>query len=149
MNDDARWMHAALEEAGRNPRAPFGAVIVDVDAGEIVARGVNDASHDPTLHGEIAAIRALASAEVDRAGRTLALFTTAEPCPMCAAACFWAKLDRIVYGVSIPWLVDHGWRQLAPRTTEVLADADPPIAVTGDVLAEECAAFFRAARADA
>ena len=79
---------------------PFGAVIVR--DGQIVGEGANSvtASYDPTAHGEVNAIRA--------ACRTLGTFTLAgcqlytscEPCPMCLAASYWARLDAIYYGCS-------------------------------------------------
>ncbi len=79
---------------------PFGAVIVR--DGRIVGEGANSvtATYDPTAHGEVNAIR--------DACRTLGTFTLAgcelytscEPCPMCLAASYWARLDAIYYGCS-------------------------------------------------
>lgn len=76
---------------------PFGAVIVR--HGEIIARGCNQvtSTHDPTAHAEIVAIR-----EASRRLNTFTLagceiYASAEPCPMCLAAIYWARLDRIYY----------------------------------------------------
>ncbi|HYN48724.1 MAG TPA: nucleoside deaminase [Candidatus Nanopelagicales bacterium] len=76
---------------------PFGAVVAR--EGVIVARGWNavTSSLDPTAHAEVVAIR--------RACRKLASFSLAgcvlyascEPCPMCLAAAYWARVDRLVY----------------------------------------------------
>ena len=80
-------MKEAIELAHQNPRAPFGSVLVDRRTGEIVARGVNDSSANPTLHGEIAAINDYALREnVD--WNELTLYTTAEPC------CRWSGMTR-------------------------------------------------------
>lgn len=76
---------------------PFGAVIA---LGErVVAEGMNrvTASCDPTAHAEIVAIRAAGHAlgRFSLAGFTL--YASCEPCPMCLAACYWARLDRVVF----------------------------------------------------
>jgi tRNA(Arg) A34 adenosine deaminase TadA len=70
--------------------------------GQIIATGVNlvTANNDPTAHAEIVAIR-----EACRALRTFNLagceiYASCEPCPMCLAAIYWARLDRVYYGAS-------------------------------------------------
>lgn len=106
-------MHRAIvigEKAALNDRSggPFGCVIVK--DGSIIAEGTNRviAENDPTWHGEIAAIRAAARklATFDLAGCTL--YTTGEPCPMCAGAIFWARIDRVVYASTIDDALRHG-----------------------------------------
>jgi guanine deaminase len=76
---------------------PFGAIIVR--AGEIVSTGQNEVTStpDPTAHAEIVAIRraALALGRFDLTGCDI--YTTCEPCPMCLAAIYWARLDTIYY----------------------------------------------------
>ena len=101
----ARFMRRAIALARRGMRArdggPFGAVVVL--RGVIVGEGWNRvvASRDPTGHGEIVAIRAACRrlATFHLAGA--ALYTTGEPCPMCLAAAYWARIDRIFYGFTI------------------------------------------------
>ena len=77
---------------------PFGAVIVR--DGEILAHGCNQvtSTHDPTAHAEIVAIRAACQRlnTFSLAGCTI--YASAEPCPMCLAAIYWARLDRVFYG---------------------------------------------------
>lgn len=80
---------------------PFGALIARAD-GSIVGEGCNrvTSTNDPTAHAEITAIRA-ACAALDTfvlAGHVL--YTSCEPCPMCLAAAYWARLDRIVFAAS-------------------------------------------------
>jgi tRNA(Arg) A34 adenosine deaminase TadA len=76
---------------------PFGAVIVK--DGAIIAEGANrvTVANDPTAHAEIVAIREACA----RLGSfTLAgceIFTSCEPCPMCLAAIYWARIERIYY----------------------------------------------------
>ena len=103
---DRDYMLRAIELAKRgaghtNPNPMVGAVIVK--DGKIVGRGHNRVLllHDPTCHGEVAAIR--------DAGHNLGthdlsgceLYTTGEPCHMCLCACLWANISRIYYGCTI------------------------------------------------
>lgn len=82
-------------EAGRG--GPFGAVVVA--RGEIVAEGCNQVTStcDPTAHAEIVAIRAACAALGRFDLRGCELYTSCEPCPMCLAAIYWARLDRVYY----------------------------------------------------
>jgi tRNA(Arg) A34 adenosine deaminase TadA len=143
---DEDWMQEAILAARENPSAPFGAVIVEAGSDRVCARGTNHSREDPTEHGEMAAIRAWFSSGRMRGSGPFTLYTTAEPCPMCAAACVWADIGRVVYGVSIPWLAEHGWHQIGIRASEVFAAAGEPPVLQGDVLADDCAALFLAAR---
>jgi tRNA(Arg) A34 adenosine deaminase TadA len=79
---------------------PFGAVVVR-DA-RIVGEGANSvtATHDPTAHGEVVAIRAACRALGTFTLTGCELYTSCEPCPMCLAACYWSRLDAIFYGCS-------------------------------------------------
>jgi tRNA(adenine34) deaminase len=78
---------------------PVGSLVVKDDA--IVGQGRNEqvSRSDVTWHAETAAIRAATArlGTLDLAGTTL--YTTMEPCPMCAGAAFLARIDRIVVGL--------------------------------------------------
>jgi tRNA(Arg) A34 adenosine deaminase TadA len=77
---------------------PFGAVIVR--DGQVVAEGNNrvTSTNDPTAHAEIVAIRAACAALGRFDLRGCEIYTSCEPCPMCLAAIYWARLDRIFFG---------------------------------------------------
>jgi tRNA(Arg) A34 adenosine deaminase TadA len=79
---------------------PFGALIAK--DGVIVAEGSNRvvATNDPTAHAEVVAIRAACAAlgSFNLAG--CEIYTSCEPCPMCLAAIYWARLARIHYANS-------------------------------------------------
>jgi tRNA(Arg) A34 adenosine deaminase TadA len=79
---------------------PFAALIVR--DGRIVGEGVNTvtATNDPTAHGEVNAIRAAAKALGTFTLAGCELYTSCEPCPMCLAAAYWARIDAIFYGAS-------------------------------------------------
>jgi guanine deaminase len=85
-----------------HPGGATGAVVVDC-AGQIVADGHNQvvANHDPTWHGEIAAIRSACARLKVQKLEGCTLYTSSEPCPMCLATAYWAGLDGIVYGARI------------------------------------------------
>jgi guanine deaminase len=76
---------------------PFGAVVAK--RGELISEGWNRVTsvNDPTAHAEIVAIRGAcrALATFDLSG--CELYTSCEPCPMCLAAGYWARLDRVYY----------------------------------------------------
>jgi len=87
------------EDAMRaNRGGPFGCVVAR--QGGIIARGENrvTSSNDPTAHAEVTAIReACRSLGVFRLD-DCELYTSCEPCPMCLAAIYWARIPRVYYG---------------------------------------------------
>lgn len=120
-NTSKTYMDIALSEArlsAERGEVPVGAVIVH--EGEIIAKSGNNiiASHDPTGHAEIIAIR--------EAGRLLGserligcdLYVTLEPCTMCAGAIAAARIRRLYYGAADEkgGAVDHGARFFALPT---------------------------------
>ncbi|WP_341956598.1 tRNA adenosine(34) deaminase TadA [Microbacterium sp. LWH13-1.2] len=95
-------MGRALElaaEAAAASEIPVGAVVLDAE-GRIVAEGRNnrEATHDPTGHAEIEALRAAAASvgSWNLDGHTLVV--TLEPCVMCAGAILQARVGRVVFG---------------------------------------------------
>jgi tRNA(Arg) A34 adenosine deaminase TadA len=136
---------AAAAEAGE---APIGCVIVD-EAGAVIAEGANApiASHDPTAHAEIVALRKAAAALQNyRLKPNLTLYVTLDPCAMCAGAISHARIARLVYGASDPkgGAIEHGARVFEQPTTHW-----KPAVIDG-VMAGESATmlrdFFRARR---
>lgn len=105
-NDDRHFMSLALDEARRAAdagEAPIGAVLAGAN-GEIIAAAGNApiATHDPTGHAEIRALRAAAQIlhNYRLAGTTL--YVTLEPCAMCAGAISIARIKRLVIAASDP-----------------------------------------------
>jgi guanine deaminase len=95
-----RAISLATENVVTGRGGPFAAVIVR--DGKIVGEGVNTvtASHDPTAHGEVNAMRAAARSLGTFTLAGCELYTSCEPCPMCLAAAYWARIDAIFYGAS-------------------------------------------------
>ncbi len=95
-----RAIALATENVVSGKGGPFAALIVR--DGKIVGEGVNTvtASHDPTAHGEVNAIRAAAKALGTFTLAGCDLYTSCQPCPMCLAAAYWARIEAIYYGAS-------------------------------------------------
>ncbi|MGE4330176.1 tRNA adenosine(34) deaminase TadA [Diaphorobacter sp.] len=147
--DDVRWMREALAQARAAQQAgevPVGAVLVR--EGQVIATGHNApiASHDPTQHAEMAALRAAAHVLGNYRLDGCTLYVTLEPCPMCSGAMLHARLPRVVFGAADP--------KTGAAGSVVNLFAEPRLnhqtAVQGGVLADECGAllsdFFRERR---
>jgi tRNA(adenine34) deaminase len=98
---DEQFMREALRlarEAATAGEVPVGAVVVIGD--NIVGRGCNSpvSTGDPTAHAEMIAIRDAASAAGNYRLADATLYTTLEPCPMCAGAIVHARIRRLVFG---------------------------------------------------
>jgi tRNA(Arg) A34 adenosine deaminase TadA len=102
MRNDEHFMRMAIDLATQNVRSgcggPFGAVIVR--DGQVLATGVNQvtATHDPTAHAEVTAIRAACKALGTFELRGATIYSSCEPCPMCLSAIYWARCAALVYG---------------------------------------------------
>ncbi len=99
-------MRTALDLAAQAADAgdvPVGAVLVDPD-GTVVAtdRNRREELRDPTAHAEMLVLSARAREIGDWRLNGHTLVVTLEPCPMCAGAAVWARLERIVYGAADP-----------------------------------------------
>ena len=122
---------------------PFGAVVAVGD--DIVGEGTNRVTGtcDPTAHAEIVAIRAAAQ----KLGRFsldgAELFTSCEPCPMCLAAAYWARVDRVWYAADRD---DLGMRRRVARAGDPVGAFADDLLAHGDDRAEGTAARVRDVR---
>lgn len=137
-------MQAALEEArlaAERDEVPIGAVLVDINSGEIVAHHGNRTIEmsDPTGHAEILAIREICKKNGKQRIPDYDLFVTLEPCTMCTAAISFARVRRLVYGASDPkgGGVEHGARFFDQPTCHHKID------VQKGVLSEECGQILK------
>lgn len=145
MMDEAMACARAARDAGE---VPVGAIVFRTDTAEILARAANEreASHDPSGHAEMIAIRAACARLSDWRLNDCTLVVTLEPCVMCAGAIVNARVGRVVYGARDPKA------GACESLYEILRDPrlnHRPIVVPG-VREDECAellrAFFRALR---
>ncbi len=90
----------SVEKMEAGAGGPFGAVIVR--DGEIVGRGWNKvtSTNDPTAHAEVVAIRDACSNLQTFSLTGCDVYSSCEPCPMCLAAIYWARVERIYYAAS-------------------------------------------------
>jgi tRNA(adenine34) deaminase len=145
--DAVRLALVEARRAGAAGEVPIGAVVIAAD-GTVLGVGANEreATHDPTAHAEVVALRAAAARLGTWRLDGCVLAVTLEPCPMCAGAAWLSRVDRVVYGA---WNDEYG---AAGSLWDVLRDGrlnHRPEVVAG-VLADECAAvladFFAARR---
>ena len=133
--DDEQFMRRALElaqRAAREGEVPIGAVVVL--ANDVIGEGWNCpiASHDPSAHAEIQAMRAAAQYVRNYRLTGATLYVTLEPCDMCIGAMFHARIVRAVYGATDP-------KKLVLKNQ---------VALQGGVLAAECGALLSGFFAD-
>jgi len=101
---DAKYLALAVELSRKKMHegtgGPFGAVIVR--DGKVLAEGWNEVttSNDPTAHAEVSAIRRACAAVGDFSLKGATIYSSCEPCPMCLASVYWARLDRLVFANS-------------------------------------------------
>ncbi|MFJ4697428.1 nucleoside deaminase [Streptomyces sp. NPDC088768] len=143
-------MRVALAEAAEAARAgeiPVGAVVLDASGTELArARNEREATHDPTAHAEVLALRRAAAVRGAWRLTGCTLVVTLEPCPMCAGALTQSRVERVVYGARDPKAGAGGsqWDLLRDRRLNHRAE------VVEGVLAPESTAlldaFFTATR---
>ena len=136
---DVDFMRMALDQAAAaqaQGEVPVGAVLVRND--EVIATGANHpiASHDPTAHAEIVALRAGGQALGSYRLTDATLYVTLEPCVMCASAIVHARVRRLVFGA---WDPRAG---AAGSIVDVFAldGLNHRVDVFGGVLMQECSA---------
>jgi len=147
-----RYMRLALalaERAAQSGEVPIGAVVVQ--GGEVLGEGYNQpvATHDPTAHAEIVALRVAAERLGNYRLPGTTLYVTVEPCLMCVGAMVHARVDTVVFGTIEP---KSGSLESVARAHE-LPGLNHRLVVVSGVLAGECRglmqAFFQARRRDA
>ena len=149
MQSDLDFLQLAIAEARlaeESGEVPVGCIIVS--NGEVIARGRNRviADSDPTAHAEIVAIRAAGQTLQNYRFAECDLYTTLEPCAMCAGAILHARVRRLIFAAPDP---------KAGACGSVLSILNHPrlnhrVEVVSGLLADECGAmlseFFRARR---
>jgi tRNA(Arg) A34 adenosine deaminase TadA len=145
MPTDAEFLRRAIKLAIHNVRSgdggPFAAVIVR--NGQIVGEVANSVTRtlDATAHGEINAIRDACRRTSNFLLTGCTLYTSCEPCPMCLAACYWAQIERVVYGASQDDAAAAGFGDAALYREFVLPAAERALLVVGMLQKEALAAF--------
>ena len=147
---DEHFLRRSFEVARRaltHGNHPFGAILVDQN-GKVLIETENGymPAHDGTAHAErLLATQACTTFSPDVLG-TATLYSSAEPCAMCAGAIYWAGIGRVVFGLSERRLktmtgdhVKNPTLDLPCRT--VFAAGQRPVDVSGPLIEDEAAAL--------
>ena len=120
----------------------YGAALVM--GSEIMATAHDTAvtERDPSLHAEVNAIRQAVRKLGDANLCGAVLFSTCEPCPMCASLVVWANLVSMVYGVSIATSAQMGRSRICVGASEIVERSPAMIEVIGGVLEQECMPLY-------
>ena len=147
---DAHFLRHAFEVARgavSHGNHPFGAVLVD-QAGNILIESENGfmPDRDGTAHAERLACTEACTTLSPEVRRQATLYSSAEPCAMCAGAIYWAGIGRLVYGLS-----EHRLREITGNhpdnptldlpCREVFASGQRATEVVGPLLEDEAAAL--------
>lgn len=136
------FMRLALVEAKKGD-APYGAVIVKDNEVVAIAHNTVRKDNDPSAHAEINVIRSLTAKLKNPSLEGYSIYTTGEPCPMCATACVWSGVSEIIYGASIQDLISIKQSQVNISCEEVIAKSFRNIKVTKGILKNECLELFK------
>jgi tRNA(Arg) A34 adenosine deaminase TadA len=149
IEDDLSFLRRAIAPAGQakaRGKHPFGALIVAGD-GEVLAEAINAfgwPDGDATGHAELVAVREASRRFPPERLAQATLYTSAEPCAMCAGAVYWSGISRVVYALSEERLLaltgDHPANPtLSLPCREVFARGQRRIEVIGPALEDEAA----------
>ena len=142
-------IHLADESRSRG-RHPFAALVADADGEVVVTAGNNSMppEGDPTQHAELVAAAQAARKLTPEQLAKCTLFTSAEPCCMCAGAVYWTGIGRVVYALSEHTLLgltgDHPENPtFSLPCREVFARGQRQVEVVGPLLEGEASASHR------
>ena len=141
---DEKLLRRAIEiasNARKNGNHPFGALLADAD-GNILLEAENsvETDSDVTAHAELNLMRLASQKYSSDELKSCTLYTSTEPCPMCAGAIFWGNVGRVVYALSEEGLYEITGEtpyELALPCREVFERGTHPVDVSGPMLEGE------------
>lgn len=143
---DLQYLRLALQVAQRargHGNHPFGALLVD-EAGQVLLEAENtvNTARDCTGHAETNLVRMASQAFPPEKLANCTLYTSTEPCAMCAGAIHWGKIGRVVFALSEASLYamigSHNENEtLRLPCRELFARSERPVAVTGPLIEAE------------
>ncbi|MCK5225270.1 MAG: nucleoside deaminase [Planctomycetes bacterium] len=141
-----KFMMLAIERAKQaieKGQTPFGACIVKDE--QVISCEHNTVwdTTDITAHAEINAIRkaCIKLDTVDLSG--CVIYSTCEPCPMCFAACHWARISKIVFGARIKDAKQAGFSELIVSNEEMKRLGESSVEIVAGFLSEENIELFK------
>jgi tRNA(Arg) A34 adenosine deaminase TadA len=145
MNEhDLKHLRAAIQIAQRareHGNHPFGSLLVD-ENGDVLLEAENSVNtdHDATAHAETNLVRLASRVYSAQTLSKCTLYSSTEPCPMCAGAIFWSGIGRVVYALSeqgLYSLTANSSDKLLLSCREVLRHGARPIEVIGPAIENE------------
>lgn len=144
---DTQFMRRAIaisQQAREHGNHPFGAILVDANQRVLLeAENTVVTERDQTGHAETNLVRLATRSIAPEILTSCTLYSSAEPCAMCAGAIHWANIGRLVFGVSGPTfyaMVGAAPDLLKISCREILGHAVQPIEVIGPLLEDEALA---------
>ena len=142
-----REVFAIARRARAHGNRPFGAMLV-AGNGAVLAVAENSQITDEQIlaHAEMNLLRRAVKDFTPDVLVTSTLYTSAEPCAMCAGAIFWSGITRLVFGLSgdrLHRLSGFAPQSLVASACDVLARAGRPIEIVGPILESEGEAIFK------
>jgi len=156
MKAEKQFMEIAISEGAKGSRKSgdiaIGAVVVK--DGEVISKSGNRTTNDkdPSAHAEVSAIREACSKLGSKYLLDCVLYSTNEPCAMCASACVWAEMSGIVYGATAEdlknYFLEKGetkqeYKEVEISCEEVLKRANPQIQLVKEFMRDECRELFK------
>jgi len=138
MKPNVEFMQLAIEEAIlAKQRGGYGIGAVIVRDGEVIAKGANRFKEDmdATQHAEMVVMRDAFKALGEPLLHGCVLYTTLEPCSMCASAVLWAEMEGVVFGASIS---DSPWDEVDITNKEIFERSGKRIDVVEGFMRDEC-----------
>lgn len=139
-----QFMRIAIDEAKKSLQEGnkgFGAVIIKKGKMIVSSHDTDNSDSDPTAHAESKTIR-LASKIISKDLSGCEIISTHEPCPMCTGAIIWAKISKIIYGVSIIDSLKLGRTMIKIRAQEIIDKAPWIVQIEEGVLKNDCLKLY-------
>jgi tRNA(Arg) A34 adenosine deaminase TadA len=141
---DLTFLRAAIylaQQARDHGNHPFGSLLTD-EHGNVMLEAENtvNTDHDATAHAETNLVRLASGKFSAEALSKCTLYSSTEPCPMCAGAIFWSGIGRVVYALSeqgLYSLTNNSSDKLLLSCREVLAHGGRPTEVIGPAIEDE------------
>lgn len=119
---------------------PYGCAIYDTYGNMLVSTTGNKAS--PINHAEIIAINQCVALNTNIKWDSLTLYTTGEPCCMCAAACCWSNLKEIIYATDIPFMIELWKIESSERAIDIINHHPKKPNIIGGICKDESNKLF-------
>ncbi|MBI4447906.1 nucleoside deaminase [Candidatus Woesearchaeota archaeon] len=131
------------KEGIKRGQSPFGAVIIKNNKIISSAHSTVLKDKDSTAHAEVTAIRKACKKLKTWNLKGCIIFSTCEPCPMCFAACHWARISKIFYGAAIKDAQKAGFNELIISNTVMKEKGKATIKLAPNYMREEAASLFK------